>query len=98
MEKMPLEPAPVLVVKSIFQKIDLNIKRRVLITKEATIKTTTIKKDKDKKAVTKKEIIVHMLKNKAWEANHKVVKTYRTSSLISKIFRIWINLKFKNYL
>jgi hypothetical protein len=70
----------------------------VLITKEPTIKTTTIKKDKDKKAVTKKEKIVHMLKSKAWEANLKVVKTYRNSSLISKISRIWINLKFKSYL
>lgn len=85
-------------VLNTFQKIDPSIKRRVLITKEATIKTTTIKKDKDKKADTKKEKIVHMLKSKAWEANLKVVKTYKISSPISKISRIWINPKFKSYL
>lgn len=100
MEKMPLEPAPVLVVKSIFQKIDLNIKKKVLMHREPVTKITTMVRDKVKvkKEVTKKVEASLMLKSKALENLKVMHRTCPTFSLINKIYNRWTNQKFKNCL
>ena len=100
MEKMPLEPAPVLVVKSIFQKIDLNIKKKVLMHREPVTKITTMVRDKVKvkKEVTKKVEASLMLKSKALENLKVMHRTCPTFSHINKIYNRWTNQKFKNCL
>ncbi|MFQ3326975.1 MAG: hypothetical protein ACI8YC_001615 [Salibacteraceae bacterium] len=99
-QKVPLDQMhhhKVQEVKSTCQKIDLNIKRKEIILKVLATKNTTIKRDKDKREVTKKEDLNLTLTSQEWE-NLKI-KEHQTcliSSRISKICKIWINLKFKS--
>jgi hypothetical protein len=74
---VPLEQIhKVRVVKSTCLKIDLNIKRKEIILKVLVTKNTTIKRDKDRREVTKKEDLNHIIRSRGWE-NHRI-RAYQT--------------------